>query len=189
MKPHEIIHKSHPRRLLFLMLGVFIVFTVLSALYIYFELNRPLSTHYSAIVSILSDIHETLIIKTIKINAVFFLLIFAGVLMLGIFYTHRIVGPLERVKICSRSVARGDLESKIIFRKKDMIHSFGDTFNEMTEYYSDKVMAVDSEMRQMEKILTDLKSLIEEGSATEEDMQGAFEANEKIRGLLNTIKL
>ena len=189
MRPDEIIHKSHPRRLLLLIFGVFIVFSVLSTLYIYFDINRPLSTHYSAIVSILSDIHETLIIKTIKINAVFSILIFAGILILGIFYTHRIVGPLERVKICSRSVARGDLGAKIIFRKKDIIHSFGDTFNEMTEYYSDRIMAVDSEMKRMLKILTDLKSQIEEGNAAEKDMQRAFEANEKIRGLLDKIKL
>ncbi|MEN8262933.1 MAG: hypothetical protein ABFR82_05675, partial [Nitrospirota bacterium] len=63
MKPDEIINKGLSGRLLLLVLGVFIVFTLLSAAYIYLDMYRPLSTHYSAVVSIISGIHETLAVK------------------------------------------------------------------------------------------------------------------------------
>jgi hypothetical protein len=68
-------------------------------------------------VSILNDIHETLIIKTLKINTFFFLLAFAGILILGIIYTNRVCGPLYRVKFILKSVAEGRIDTPMRFRQ------------------------------------------------------------------------
>ncbi len=185
----EIISKSLPRGLLLLALGLFVGFSVLAAVYLYSDVSRPLSTHYSAIVSILNDMHETLIIKTLKINALFFVLTFAGILILGIMYTHRVCGPLHKVELCSKSVAEGKIDTKIKFRKKDAIHAFGDIFNEMTNNYSDKVKELNAEADQLKKTITDIRNLAEKGESTEEDMERALEIDERIKELLKTIKL
>jgi hypothetical protein len=111
--------KDFAGRLILLMLGVFSAFTLLSVAYLYFDMYRPLSTHYSAVVSIVTDMRETLLIKTLTINAVSFVLIFAGILILGVLYTHRIAGPMYRVNVIAKEVAQGNLDAKITFRKKD----------------------------------------------------------------------
>ncbi len=185
----EVISKSLPRQLLLLALGLFVGFSVLSAVYLYSDISRPLSTHYSAIVSILNEMHDTLIIKTLKINALFFMLTFAGILILGIVYTHRVCGPLHKVKLCSRSVAGGEINTVMKFRDKDAIHAFGNIFNEMTLNYSDKVRGLNSEVEQLKKAILDVEKLAEEGKATEEDIERALEIDERIKEILKTITL
>ncbi len=189
MKLSEVINKGYSRNLLLLMLCAFVIFTGLSALYLYLDLNRSLDTHYSAVVSILADTHETLFLKTLKINAVYMLLVFAGILIIGILYTHRIVGPLHRVKLCARSVTEGRIDSKINFRKKDAINLMGDRFNEMTKNYSDRIEEINSETESLRKSLDDLKSSIEKGEDSEKNMAGALEKNKRIKELISEMKV
>jgi methyl-accepting chemotaxis protein len=189
LKPGDVIQKSLPRYLLLFATGIFIIFTVLSAAYLYLDIYRPLSTHYSAIVSILADMHETLAVKTLKINAVFFIMILAGTLILGVLYTHRIVGPLYRIKMGSKAVLEGKLRTRLTFRKKDAIQSFGDSFNKMTKNYCNKIRGINAEVDQLNKTLTDLKIRIENGEAVEAELKKALETDAKIRELLSDIKL
>lgn len=189
LKPHDVISRGHPNYLLMMTLGIFIVFSILSAVYLYFDIYRPLTTHYSALVSILADIHETLIFKTLKINAIFFLLILLGILVLGILYTHRICGPLHKVKLCSRSVAEGKIDTKINFRKKDAINILGEIFNEMTRNYSDRISKLGSELDGLKETLARLESLAKEGKATESEMNKIIKIDRRIRELFVDIKL
>jgi len=175
--------------MLILILGVFIVFTVISAGYLYFDIYRPLNTHYSAMVSILSDIHETLISKTFKINAIFFILISVGILIIGILFTHRVVGPLHRIKLSAKAVAEGKLDTVITFRKKDAIQHFAKVFNEMTTVYGDRISELGSEIKKLKEELTRLESSVKEENATEPDLQKVLEAEEKINALLSGIKI
>ena len=189
MKPNEIINKGFSGRLLLLVLSVFIVFTLLSTAYIYQDTYKPLSTHYSAVVSIISDIHETLAIKTFKINAVSFFLIFAGIMVLGILYTHRIVGPLQRVRIFAKMVTAGKMNAKMTFRKKDAIQPFKDSFNTMTKKHTERLARIDSEVRELKASITTLKLSVAEGSDTGTEMKKILRSEEEIRKLLSDINL
>jgi nitrogen fixation/metabolism regulation signal transduction histidine kinase len=188
-KPTEVIRKGYLTRLLLLILGVFIIGTVLSTIYLYLDIYRPLNTHYSAILSIITEIKETLIIKTLSINAFFYLLISAGIAILGILYTHRIAGPLHRIKLYAKMIGEGRLDTEIKFRHKDAIHSFGESFNDMTKSYSDRVTVLTSEIQQFKDAIAEIKSLTEDGKDTEFAMKKVLEQDSRIRNLLNTIKL
>ncbi len=189
MKPADIIHKGHPKRLFILLLSIVILFTVSSAVYLYLDIYRPLNTHYSAVVTIVSDIHETLIIRTLKINAFFFVLITAGIMILGILYTHRICGPLKRVQIFAKAVSEGKMATRMNFREKDAIHLFGDTFNEMVEVHSDKVRKLASELKVLREAVTEVKSLSEKEQDIRPGLEKASEIDKRIKEILKTIKL
>jgi methyl-accepting chemotaxis protein len=189
LKPDYVISKGFTKRLLLLILGVFILFTVSSAAYLYLDIYRPLGTHYSAIVTIISGLHETLAEKTLKINAFSFLLIFAGIMILGILYTHRIVGPLQRVRMFARLVAGGKMNAEMTFRKKDAIQPFKDSFNKMTAEHSNRLTAINSEVRELKESLAVLKSLAGEGKDADSEMKKILDRDERIRKLLNEIKL
>jgi methyl-accepting chemotaxis protein len=189
LKPEHVISKGFTKRLLLLILGVFIFFTVLSAAYMYLDLYRPLGTHYSAIVTIISGLHETLAEKTLKINAFSFFLIFAGIMILGVMYTHRIVGPLHRVRMFAGLVAGGKLNAEMTFRKKDAIQPFKDSFNRMTEKHSSRLTVISSEVRELKESLAVLKSLAGEGKDTEHEIKKILDRNESIRRLLSEINL
>lgn len=189
MKPDEVINRGFTGRLILLILGVFIVFTVFSATYIYLDMYRPLNTHYSAIVSIISGISDTLTAKTLRINAISFLLIFSGIMVLGVLYTHRIVGPLQRVKMFAKMVTAGKMNAKMTFRKKDAIQPFKDSFNTMTKKHTERLARIDSEVRELKASITTLKLSVAEGSDTGTEMKKILRSEEEIRKLLSDINL
>lgn len=189
LKPTEVIRKGYLTRLVLLLICIFIIGTTVSAIYLYLDIYRSLDTHYSAILSIITEIKETLVIRTIKINAFFFLLISAGIVILGILYTHRIAGPLYRIKLYAKMVGEGRLDTDIKFRRKDVIHSFGESFNDMTKSYSDRLTVLISEIQQFKDAIAELKSLTEKGEDTEIAMKRALEQDSRIKRLLNTIRL
>jgi nitrate/nitrite-specific signal transduction histidine kinase len=51
--------------------------------------------------------------------------------ILVIFVSHRIAGPLERLKQYMRKVGEGNFDIELQFRKNDEIHDVADTFNVM----------------------------------------------------------
>ena len=50
-----------------------------------------------------------------------------------VFVSHRIAGPLHRLKMCMEKVKNGDYTVVLRFRKADAIHDVADSFNEMVQ--------------------------------------------------------
>lgn len=189
MKPTEIIRKGYLTNFISLLICIFLFFTAVSSIYLYFDIYRPLGTHYSAVLSIVTELKETLILRSIKINAIFFLFIMAGISILGILYTHMIAGPLYRIKLFSKEVSEGRLDTRVNFRRKDAIHSFADSLNKMTESCNDRVITLNSELQTLKSSVAELKSRIDAGEDTDIALKRVLEQDSKIEGLLSTVRL
>ncbi|MCK4941329.1 HAMP domain-containing protein, partial [candidate division WOR-3 bacterium] len=50
-----------------------------------------------------------------------------------IFISHRIAGPLYRLKMFMEKVENGDYSVKLNFRSNDAIHDVADSFNRMVQ--------------------------------------------------------
>jgi len=188
-KPTKIIGKGYLTRLLLFIFCIFIIGSSVSALYLYLDIYKPLSSHYSAVLSIITEIRDSLLIKSIKITAIFYLLILAGIVILGIIYSHRIAGPLYRIKLSAKSIGEGRLDTNIKFRRNDTIHSFANVFNEMTENYNDMVTMLNSEIQQLKVATTELKTLAEKGEDTEIAVKKVLDLDSRVKDLLKTVKL
>lgn len=189
MKQERIIGKSYLPGLIFAALGIFVFSIAVSALLLYLDIYQPLDTHYSAVLSIITDIRETLLIKTLKISGISSLLIILGLMALVIFYTHRIAGPLYRIKVCAKSIGEGRLGTKVKFRQRDVIHPFAESLNEMTDRYSEKVRSLTLEINELKSAVTELKSLTEDGKDTEDALKKASDKDNQIKGLLDSMKI
>lgn len=189
MEYKEMIRRGFAVRLVFLMLGVFTAFTILSATYLYFDIQRPLSAHYSAVVSIVAGLRETLTMKTMMINAVSFVLIFGGILILGIIYTHKIAGPMYRVRVTAKEVAQGNLDAAIAFRKKDAVRHFGDSFNSMTRKQGERVGELHSEVRQLKEAVERLRASRDEDGDSGGIMKEILRREERIRSIFFNVQL
>jgi HAMP domain-containing protein len=62
--------------------------------------------------------------------------IFLGIIV--VFISHRIAGPLYRLKMFMEKVENGDYSVQLKFRKNDSIHDVADSFNRMVEGIRDK---------------------------------------------------
>ncbi|MGE4233453.1 MAG: HAMP domain-containing protein [Bacteriovoracia bacterium] len=56
--------------------------------------------------------------------------------VLSIFISHRIAGPVYRIRKALEEVGRGNFDQRVTLRKTDHFHELQDTFNEMIQHLS-----------------------------------------------------
>ena len=163
-----IIKTGNFKWLLLTILVVFLFFSLMSALIIYERLHVDLSPHYGATISLLTQVKESLIVTSIKINLIFYLLIAIGVAALGIIYSHRIAGPLFRVRKYAAALGEGRFHERINFREKDALHGLSSVLNEMAERCQDRAELLTSQLRELQDGLSRLGSLTD---SSEEEVE------------------
>jgi methyl-accepting chemotaxis protein len=189
MQSEGMIQKNFLRNFLLLLLIIFLAGTVISALTLYFDVYRPLSTEYSSILSVIAEIMDSLIVRTAKIYGLFYLFITVGIVYLVILYTHRIAGPLHRVKLQTKAIGEGRLDTVIKLRRNDAITSFADTINDMTVSLNDRVENLTNEIQQLRNAVTEMKSSADENKNTEHALKKAIEQDSTIKSLLDSLRL
>ncbi len=189
MKQEPIIQKNYLPGLVLSALGIFVLGIAVSAILLSLDMYRPLDTHYSAILSIITQIRSTLILKTVTVSGIFSLLVITALMALVIFYTHRIAGPLFRIKTSAKSIGEGLLSTRVKFRDRDVIHPFAESLNEMTGSYRERVRALQSEIREMKRTAEDLKTRTEQGGDREAETERVLNINRRIKQLLDDITI
>ncbi len=189
MKSTDIIGKNYLVNFLLAFLLVLMSGIAVSALTLYLNIYQPLDTHYSAALSIMSDLKDTLISRSLIISALFSCMMFLGLLFLGILYTHRVAGPLYRVKVAAKSIGNGNLRENIKLRRKDVIHSFAESLNNLTSNYSNKVELLHSEINQLKDSVNELKNMPDDKKSLQSDIEKISDINEHINSLIDELKL
>lgn len=139
-------------RLSVIIIFLTIVVTAVSGTVLYLYLSRtPLSNYYSGVISNVPAYKLELFKTSTYIYAVFALFMLIGVVILGIIYSHRVAGPLERVKVVSKELAAGRFDVNVKFRKHDVLHPLSDSINHMTERYRTRVSMLKDDVKTMEK--------------------------------------
>ncbi len=180
----KVIAKGYLPRLITYSVMIFVVTVVLSALVLYSDVYRPLDTHYSAILKIITEVRDSLMMKTVKISSIFSLVLMIGLSGLAIFYTHKIAGPLYRIKLSARVIAKGNLKEVVKFRKGDVIHPFAESMNEYTDSCRKRLQAIKAELDTLESHLDEIVS----SGTKEETVSLLTESDKKITDLLAIIK-
>lgn len=83
------------------------------------------------LVSIMRVIDLTLILRLLLLTPL--------VVLLSIFLSHKIAGPLYRVERFIKGVARGDLSAKLRLRKGDELQELAEAINDMTDDLKNRV--------------------------------------------------
>jgi len=99
------------------------------------------ATHYFLLSSIVDYVEKEgrsptaaeLVMTPLKTLVVFVPIIFVVMTIIVIFISHRIAGPLHRLKQYMQRVGKGDFSVRLRFRTYDEIHDVADSFNEMVE--------------------------------------------------------
>jgi nitrogen fixation/metabolism regulation signal transduction histidine kinase len=80
-------------------------------------------------------------VRNVQANVLFWLgvlqlVVLAITFMLSIFISHRIAGPLFKLRRAIDDVKGGNFDQRISFRKNDHFPELQDSFNEMVQYLS-----------------------------------------------------
>ncbi len=158
-----IINKSFQFKYLFIIIGVMLV-TVVSVSFTTFYIiwSNVIKEYFfipeasKKLVNIFIKTSELLIIPIIILLVIFSLI--------GIFYSHKIAGPLFRVKRICDELAKGNLNQHVKFRKGDEFHDIAESLN---------------------KVINGLKSLVKENRQI---IDRIFLITQKLKNDLNTQK-
>ncbi len=189
MKFDGILEKGYLKKLNLLVLAVILAGSALSSGYFFLQTHISLDTHYGAVLSLISDYKSSLIAKSFTINISFFVLIIIGIVVLGILYSHKITGPLHRIKMYAKTIGEGNLGNHVGFRSADVIHPFAESINKLTDNYNTRLEELASETNKLREAATELKSLTEDGKDIDAALQKTIEADNEIRKLLEGIRV
>jgi len=190
LKLKEVIKKNFTWRLIVLVLCIFFTGLLLSTVFLHVGTYKTFETHYSAILSTMLTIKQDLLIKTITINIFSLILIIIGIAILGILYSHRIAGPLYRIKSFAKMHDEGSrFKPGIKFRNKDAIHSLADALNKMAEIYNQRFSMLSSEIKELEDALIEIDLSSSKPEGLETSIRKAKEIDDKIKKLLDTVRL
>ena len=167
----------------------FVLGTLISSALLYADIYQPLNTHYGAIITIICGLKNSLITKTLKINVIFYLLISAGIGLLSVLYSHRVAGPLYRIKKYLKSITDGKPEKTLMLRHKDAINSFASIINEMTGSYRNRKLELISEVDKLKKYVNELEQLAKQGRPVDKSIEMINDTDKRISGLLKSIKV
>ncbi len=78
----------------------------------------------------LRDVQGQVILLLAVLQIVFVAITF----LISIFLSHRIAGPLYKLRKSMEEVSRGNFDARISFRKNDHFVEMQDSFNEMVEH-------------------------------------------------------
>ncbi len=155
----KVMYRKGFKRFQFAVLGLFLFFSLTATIVIYKAIHVAPAPHYGAAFSIMAEFKNSLVIKTIQINLIFLFLTMFDVAILGLFYSHRIAGPLFKVKKHAAVLGEGRFNERIFFRKKDIIHDLSAALNESAQVYQEKSKTFYNELRELEDGLELLNSL------------------------------
>ena len=77
--------------------------------------------------------------------------------LISVLISHKFAGPIYRLKMASRDVGKGKLDSKIVLRKGDQLTDLVDSFNEMIKNLGE---LVDEDRDRAEEVVKRLDSII-----------------------------
>lgn len=100
--------------------------------------DKPFDESYSQIHHNLVFLKADILRKSLCLYIIFTALLLLQISIFGIFYSHKIAGPLVRVRHMAKQIADGDFNAKTRFRKDDAINPLADALNEMAASYNER---------------------------------------------------
>ncbi len=119
----------------FTMMGMLLLLVLLATLV------STLVNHYFLLASIIDFTMEygrgptgmDLFVASLRPLIIILPIVFLILALIIIFISHRIAGPLHRLKMYMEKVENGDYSVKLNFRKNDAVHDIAESFNRMVQ--------------------------------------------------------
>lgn len=109
---------------------------IITAVLLYLLLHKPSGVTYGETFATLSTLRHDLLLISISIYSLSLLVTSAGIILITLLYSHRVVGPIYRLSVIARQAATGDLIQKARLRKKDVVLPLADELNSFLATYN-----------------------------------------------------
>jgi methyl-accepting chemotaxis protein len=129
-------------------------------------LPTNLGEGYVAALSTVQGMERTLLERVAGIYAVMSIFIIGAVILLHLFYSHRIAGPVYRLGRESEAIGQGRLKGNIRFRRKDNLTDIGDSLNQTAVRYRARVETLKEHLSLIDRKADSAGTLIRQDGKT-----------------------
>ncbi len=161
---------------------VFIIALLATLGILYFTMLEPIGPSYGVGVGMLSGMRQEILYRALMVFGITFLVMAVGVIVISMFYSHRITGPLYRITQFVKELAGGKFDSRVRLREKDVIHPMAEELNGMVEKYQDNLKDIREEVAALERLAGG-------EDISRESLQQIKERAEKIHKVTNRYRL
>lgn len=149
------IKDSAQPRLIFKTYAVLVLVLILAGTLFYCAANRDLRENYFRAHLLLKTTMENLLPILIGVNCI--ALILAAFLIVR--FTHKIAGPIYRLKRMAPRIANGDLSRDIKFRRTDEAKEIAEAVNQMIEGMRQKIAPLKKDINRISSTCEELLSM------------------------------
>jgi len=163
----------------------------ISAAFFYYYANKELGDTYREKIYTIAQFRAAIIKDTLLIFISPLLISAIFIIITIILYTHRIVGPLVRIRTIAQQITEGNLEILVKFRRKDAIKALADSLNNLSVRYKDRYSRLNVYLEELYKDANEMRQFIEKGEAqaVEDVRKKTLRKAEEIRNMLSEIRL
>ena len=87
-------------------------------------------------------------------------IVFGLIIIHSVIISHRIAGPIYRIRNILEAVARGDLTRRLVLRKNDYLLGDADVVNEMIESLNEKIREMENRHRRVDATLASVMTSV-----------------------------
>jgi len=152
-------------------LAIFLTLIVgLWQIYLYFQTKVFLEFHYSAVMLKLLELQESILLKSVLTSLVFFAFPCLLMAVFLIYYSHRIAGPMFRLKAYLREDQKDPGGKDLHFRESDVLHTLAESVNKVQHRYRADTQAITASLQQAEVLLERLTKEHEAGNPVDSQL-------------------
>jgi methyl-accepting chemotaxis protein len=162
-----------------------------SGLIVYLLSETPLAPSYGETISSVSLYKIEIIRKSIYIYTVFVLIMLAGIITISLLYSHRVAGPLFRIKVVAKETSEGKRLKSFTIRDNDLLHPLADTLNEMIGKYDTLHEELEKDFEELTNELQEIDASLKDSdrAATEKNINSAKNVSDRIEKTLSGLTL
>jgi len=164
-----IVPKNFSLRLTVTVISIIAVGVTVTGILLFISSQVFIGQTYTEGLKNLAQMKEILLQKSIIIYLATSFFIIGGIVLLTLFYSHRVAGPLYRLGVSARTIAGGDYTLRVKLRDRDVVHPLAESLNFLTEQYRKRIVLL---TERLEKVRDAAEYVAE---LSEKDGNGEFE--------------
>lgn len=161
---------------------IVILGAIISGIILYASTNQRLGTTYIESLNAIKVLNDNLISNLIYTSLITVIFISIVTIVITLFASHKIAGPLFRLERSTETIGNGDFTLETRLRENDEITGVASALNEMTKKLHSKMTDIKTDLKEVRESSADMESAIKDKRLSEKELK------KKITRLSNRIK-
>lgn len=161
---------------------IVILGAIISGIILYASTNQRLGNTYLESLNAIKVLNDNLISNLIYTSLITVIFISIVTIVITLFASHKIAGPLFRLERSTETIGNGDFTLETRLRENDEITGVASALNEMTKKLHSKMADIKTDLKDVRESSADMGSAIKDKRLSEKELK------KKITRLSNRIK-